>query len=71
MKVVFLILKTSLSGDGSVRKELIFSVTGMSCANCALKIEKILIGRPGVLEVGVSSITNKVRRDSMSSAFCS
>ena len=37
-----------------------FSVTGMSCANCALKIEKILIDRSGVLEVGVSSITNKV-----------
>jgi copper chaperone CopZ len=33
----------------------------MSCANCASKIEKILIDRAGVLEVGVSSITNKVK----------
>ena len=35
-------------------------MTGMSCANCALKIEQILIEKPGVLEVGVSSVTNKV-----------
>ena len=50
-----------ITGNGAAKKELLFSVSGMSCANCALKVEKTLTGKPGVIEVGVSSITNKVR----------
>jgi copper chaperone CopZ len=38
-----------------------FSIAGMSCANCASKIERTLKGKPGVVEVGVSSMTNKAR----------
>ena len=48
-------------GDGAAKKELMFCVSGMSCANCAAKIEKTILGKPGVVEVGVSSITNKAR----------
>ena len=48
-------------GDGAANKELMFCVSGMSCANCAAKIEKTIAGRPGVVDVGVSSITNKAR----------
>ena len=39
---------------------MLFSVSGMSCANCALKVERTLRGKPGVTDVGVSAITNKV-----------
>jgi copper chaperone CopZ len=34
-------------------------VSGMSCANCSSKIENVLRNKPGVIEVAVSSITNK------------
>jgi copper chaperone CopZ len=47
-------------GDGAAKKDMLFSVSGMSCANCALKIERTLRGQLGVTDVGVSAITNKV-----------
>ncbi len=43
------------------RREVLFEITGMSCANCALKIERYLAKCPGVLESGVSCMTNKAR----------
>lgn len=55
------VLSVRKQGDGAAKKELMFSVSGMSCANCAAKIERTLKGKPGVVDVGVSSITNKAR----------
>ena len=55
------ILSTRKMGDGGAKKEMMFKVTGMSCANCAIKLERTLKGKPGVVEIGVSAITNKAR----------
>ena len=55
------ILNTRKMGDGGAKKEMMFKVTGMSCANCAIKLERTLKGRPGVVEIGVSAVTNKAR----------
>ena len=45
----------------SKRRELVFNVTGMSCANCAMRIEKALSSIPGVSSPSVSSMTNKAK----------
>ena len=55
------ILSTRKMGDGGAKKEMMFKVTGMSCANCAIKLERTLKGKPGVIEIGVSAVTNKAR----------
>ena len=31
------------AGDGAARKELMFTVSGMSCANCAIKVSTALL----------------------------
>lgn len=45
----------------SLKRELLFEVTGMSCANCAMRIEKALNGMAGVSNCGVSAMTNKAK----------
>lgn len=40
------------------RKEYKFNITGMSCANCAIKVEKTLASLPGVVQADVSCMTN-------------
>lgn len=39
------------------KRELLFEVTGMSCANCAMRIEKALGGLPGISASGASNVT--------------
>ena len=41
--------------------ELLFSVRGMSCANCAAKVEKHLMKQSIVRSAAVSSMTNKAK----------
>lgn len=47
----------------NTRKELLFEVTGMSCANCSSRIEKKLFEMKGVLREGtaVSNMTNRAK----------
>ena len=40
-----------------------FSVTGMSCAACSARIEKVVGQLPGVEEVAVSLLTNSMTVD--------
>ena len=40
-------------------KKIVLSISGMSCANCALKIEKTLMDNPGISSASVSVMTNK------------
>jgi len=53
--------------SASVRREYVFEVSGMSCANCATRIERALLLLPGISgdsstnSVSVSSMTNKAR----------
>lgn len=47
--------------DNSEIREVDLSISGMSCANCATKIEKLLKKQCGVISVNISSITNKGR----------
>lgn len=49
-------------GTGSSRREYMFKVSGMSCANCALKVERTLraVGS-NVLTADVSCMTDKAR----------
>lgn len=41
--------------------ELMFSIRGMSCSNCAVKVEKHLLKQPQVRTASVSSMTNKAK----------
>lgn len=52
------VLKSSPIGD-AMRRTLVFLITGMSCASCAVKIEKMLQGLTGVASATVSCMTNK------------
>lgn len=54
-------LNQDVHENSNKRREWLFDVTGMSCANCAMKIEKTLLVMPGVVEAGVSAMTNKAR----------
>jgi Cu+-exporting ATPase len=47
------------SGKTSHSLKLTFSVSGMSCANCAAKVERTLNGNPGVKSCVVSVMTNR------------
>ena len=58
--IYFRLVTFENAGDGARKKDLMFSVSGMSCANCALKVERMLKGKPGVVDMSVSSIRNKV-----------
>ena len=49
----------SLSKQGNSSKELMFTVSGMSCANCASKIERTVSKLPGVISASVSCTLNK------------
>ncbi len=49
----------SLSKQGNSSKELMFTVSGMSCANCATKIEKTVSKLAGVISASVSCTLNK------------
>jgi len=55
------VIKESTTGLEPRHKEYIFQVSGMSCANCALKIERTLKATNGVIETGVSCMTNRAR----------
>ncbi|KAJ1429035.1 E1-E2 ATPase-domain-containing protein, partial [Ochromonadaceae sp. CCMP2298] len=52
---------TSTSASDSSNLNLVFEVTGMSCANCAIRVEKGLGGMRGVRTVAVSSMTNRAK----------
>ena len=47
------------ANNPKARGDLELSISGMSCANCAAKIEKSLRQIPGVRDAAVSSVTNK------------
>eukprot|EP01032_Pedospumella_encystans_P007845 gene7845-9354_t len=59
----------SVVKNSALRREYIFEVTGMSCANCAMRVERTLYVLPGITlgdnnnntNVSVSSMTNKAR----------
>jgi len=59
----------SVVKNSALRREYIFEVTGMSCANCAMRVERTLFVLPGITlddnsnnaNVSVSSMTNKAR----------
>ena len=55
------VIKESTTGLEPRHKEYIFQVSGMSCANCALKIERTLKATIGVIDTGVSCMTNRAR----------
>ena len=61
-KIISLGYECSLIAEESesLKRDLLFSVSGMSCANCASKIERVLSELPGVLEASVSCMTNQV-----------
>ena len=53
---------TNSGGTKSIATtELLFSVRGMSCANCAAKVEKHLMKQSIVRSAAVSSMTNKAK----------
>jgi cation transport ATPase len=53
--------KSATTGSPTRTTELLFSVRGMSCANCAAKVEKHLLKQSIVRSASVSSMTNKAK----------
>ncbi|OAQ20859.1 heavy metal translocating P-type ATPase [Thermosulfurimonas dismutans] len=45
----------------STKREILFSISGMSCAACAARIEKVLSRLPGVIEASVNFAAAKAR----------
>ena len=45
--------------ETSNKREILLSITGMSCASCANKIERAVMNIPGVQGASVSALTNK------------
>lgn len=55
-EIVSIIEKTGYSVKG---EELVFNISGMSCASCVSKIEKKLASLPGILKVSVNLAANE------------
>ena len=49
-----------------------YSVTGMTCAACQARVEKVVSNVPGVTDVSVSLLTNSMesRRNGYFSRYC-
>ncbi len=53
--------KSLKTGPGLTKREFVYSVQGMSCGACAVKVEKAMKGLPGVVDAAVSVMTHQGR----------